>query len=122
MRSVPWVMVALPVKVQVPSSPRPQTWWPASMSIGLLRSEVRAPAAPQARAAMASATTAGLMLRDIAGAYLREEGDLLAVEIRLHATATHCKAGPGDGHDGLRGGAVGVGEQGQFAGFDAGRR
>ena len=78
---------------------------PASMSIGWLRSLVRADAAPaQGRAASTTSNMAGSLARKltgrrgIPGMHIGEECDLLAVEVRLQATAAHCKARPGDGH------------------------
>src|SRR5690606_14645466 len=125
-----WLMVTLPVMVQVSLAPKPQTWCAASMSIGWLRSLLRActPAANEA-ASMAS-SNAGQSLarkltwrRDITGMHIGKECDLLAVEVRFQATAAHCKAGSGDGHGNRGRGAVRAWEQVQLRSLDArGRR
>src|SRR5690349_22265502 len=94
------------------------------MSIGLLRSELRAPTANAAASSDAAASAAmpraavgfSAWLWDMAGVHLRLEFVVPGSEIRLQANALQYRTRLGDGDGSRRGGEVPVGEYVQLLG------
>src|SRR5690606_33211124 len=123
--SVPWVMRTPPDRVLTLSPLDVPLWCPAWRSIGLLRSELRAPTAV-ATASSDTATAAararaagrrGRWLGDMAGVHLRLEFVMPGGEVRLQADALQYRTRLGDG-DARRGGRqVALWEYVQLRGF-----